>query len=90
MSDTKEPQDRKEWLEQTPHIRQLPHSGERMETGPVRFGDDWAGVFIRGDSALVYAMYIEQIIEESPNITDDIILFYTLEGLLDVLKSCRE
>ncbi len=25
--------------------------GGRVETGPVRFGDDWPGVFIRGDNA---------------------------------------
>jgi hypothetical protein len=25
----------------------------RAETGPMKFGDDWTGVFIRGDTALV-------------------------------------
>lgn len=31
-------------------IRQLPAvTGGRVETGPVQFGDDWPGLFIRGD-----------------------------------------
>ena len=34
---------------------------ERAETGPVRFGDDWPGVFFRGDDAYGYAVAIEQI-----------------------------
>jgi hypothetical protein len=24
----------------------------RVETGPVQFGDDWPGIFIRGDNAM--------------------------------------
>jgi hypothetical protein len=32
-------------------IRKLPAVAERVETGPVQFGDDWPGVFIRGDNA---------------------------------------
>lgn len=36
-------------------MRQLPapsDGGGRVETGAVRFGDDWAGLFIRGDNAI--------------------------------------
>lgn len=32
-----------------------PKKGGRVETGPVQFGDDWPGVFIRGDEALYWA-----------------------------------
>ncbi|KKL46016.1 hypothetical protein LCGC14_2349790 [marine sediment metagenome] len=34
-------------------VRKLPEplDGERVETGPVQFGDDQPGVFIRGDDA---------------------------------------
>lgn len=28
----------------------------RPETGPMQFGDDWPGVFIRGDNAFHFAM----------------------------------
>jgi hypothetical protein len=28
---------------------------DRPETGPMQFGDDWCGIFIRGDNAFLYA-----------------------------------
>jgi hypothetical protein len=40
-----------------------PNDGQgRVETGPVRFGDDWPGTFIRGDNAFYYAMSLRQVI----------------------------
>lgn len=33
---------------------------ERVETGPTRFGDDWTGVFIRGDDCVDLAVGIEE------------------------------
>lgn len=36
-------------------LRKLPVQGERVETGWLQFGDDWPGVFIRGDNALYLA-----------------------------------
>lgn len=36
-------------------IRKLPGSFLRVETGPIQFGDDCPGVFIRGDNAGHYA-----------------------------------
>lgn len=32
----------------------------RAETGPIQIGDDWPGVFIRGDNALYTAMMLQQ------------------------------
>lgn len=32
----------------------------RPETGPMRFGDDWTGVFIRGDTAAWYALKLQE------------------------------
>jgi len=34
-----------------------------METGAVRFGDDWPGIFIRGDSALGNASILRTLVE---------------------------
>jgi hypothetical protein len=31
----------------------------RAETGPMKFGDDWTGIFIRGDNAAGYAMTLK-------------------------------
>lgn len=40
--------------EQVTKVPALP-DGKRPETGPMQFGDDWPGVFIRGDNALFLA-----------------------------------
>lgn len=47
-------------------IRQLPvpTDGERVETGPVQFGKDWPGVFLRGDRAASEAMLLHKLITE--------------------------
>ncbi len=36
---------------------------DRIESGPVKFGNDWTGVYIRGDNALYFASVIRQAIE---------------------------
>ena len=36
---------------------------QRTETGPVQFGDDWPGVFIRGDNTLNYALLLRNLIQ---------------------------
>jgi hypothetical protein len=59
---------------------------ERTETGPMKIGDDWTGVFIRGDQALHAAMCIRAVLN-GPN---DGFSRMTLEGLADILESCRE
>lgn len=45
-------------------IRRLPATEPRVETGPVRFGDDWPGTFIRGDSAVNYAWHLRALLVE--------------------------
>lgn len=60
---------------------------ERAENGPMRFPDDWAGVFIRGDSALHYAMLVREAVkatEQTP------ILSLQLNGLANLLQTCAE
>jgi len=41
----------------------------RPETGAMQFGDDWKGLFIRGDNAFAFALAIKQalpFLEQSP------------------------
>lgn len=60
----------------------------RPETGPMQFGDDWPGIFIRGDTALAYAMYLKMLLDKQK---DDMAwpqAMY-LKSLLDYLTSCR-
>lgn len=63
----------------------------RAETGPMRFGEDWAGVFIRGDNAGAYGMMLREVLNaiekgEQPNI----ITVEQLKGLLSDLGGCIE
>jgi hypothetical protein len=67
-------------------ITKLPAQAERVETGPLQFGDDWPGVFIRGDNALFYARALAAVIDTIPE------KHWTVEGvlrgLLSDLQSC--
>jgi hypothetical protein len=38
-----------------------PAEGGRVETGAVQFGDDWPGLFIRGDNAGWMAMQLRSL-----------------------------
>jgi len=38
----------------------------RVETGPMQFGDDWSGVFIRGDNAFFFLKVCEAITASNP------------------------
>ena len=44
-------------------IRQLPAMTPRVETGPAQFGDDWPGIFIRGDNAAFYALHLKRLLD---------------------------
>jgi hypothetical protein len=51
-------------------------SDERVPTGALQFGDDWPGVFIRGDEAMAYASIVRRVAPE-------------LCGLVSLLESCK-
>ena len=68
-------------------IRLLPEQEERIETGPLQFGKDWPGIFIRGDHALYYAMKLEELLNGDETL--DPIDTITIQGLLDLLRSCH-
>jgi hypothetical protein len=56
----------------------------RLETGIVQEGDDWPGIFIRGDNALMaYAPALKALIEGKANPVQKAVC----TGLLDLLKS---
>ena len=70
-------------LSATSGSRMLPAAEPRAETGPVQFGNDWPGVFFRGDTAFYYAFHLEQILKGGDNPVSRMIL----KGLLDTLKA---
>jgi hypothetical protein len=54
----------------------------RVETGPVQFDDDWRGVFIRGDDALLtYRPALRRVIAHTGQPSD----YATLDALVELL-----
>jgi hypothetical protein len=70
--------------------RKIQSQDRRVETGVVQFGDDWPGVFIRGDCAFGYAMYLRFLLKNTTAHDDsDIIATAGVQGLLSLLESCN-
>ncbi len=46
-------------------MREVEEQAPRIETGVIRFGDDWPGVFIRGDDARALAQVLHYCLRES-------------------------
>jgi hypothetical protein len=57
----------------------------RVETGVIKLGDDWPGVFIRGDDACAYATHLEVILRRVPRASAEISVD-VVRGLIDLLK----
>jgi hypothetical protein len=69
-------------------IRKMPGVAERVETGPVQFGADWPGTFIRGDNAAHYAHYLA-LMMDGKIAAGDAIGRMVVQGLLCDLQSSR-
>lgn len=72
-------------------IDAIMHIGDRIETGPVQFNDDWPGVFIRGDNAMFYGMALKSLLsmlKDDTNI-DRMLTVSPLYGLAELLASCN-
>jgi hypothetical protein len=67
------------------HIQKLPALAGRLATAPLQFGDDWPGVFIRGDDANRYANALERVLGSE---TPDPRQLAKLRDLLHTLRSC--
>lgn len=64
----------------------------RAETGPMKFGDDWCGLFLRGDDCFRFAQALEAVLQQvSPGDDPEGILSkQILKGLLSDLRSTDE
>jgi hypothetical protein len=69
-------------------IQRLPQPADlaRVESGVVQFGDDWPGVFIRGDNALTFAHMLTEGLTYIPS--REYLLLAQLACLADTLQSC--
>lgn len=63
---------------------------ERAETGTMRFGTDWTGVFIRGDNAFYYAMRLRGLIARGKTADVNMVTCRVVEGLCELLESSHE
>ena len=48
-----------------PTVRRLPAPDDglgRVESGPIQIGEDWPGLFVRGDNAFGVAMSIKAVL----------------------------
>jgi hypothetical protein len=61
----------------------------RQSTGPVRLGDDWMGLFIRGDEAIGLAIEIEMA-QSAKMLPDEGPGSRLLKKVVHLLKSCEE
>lgn len=66
----------------------LPDGMTRMESGPVQFGDDWPGLFMRGDEAIPLGMYMHSAAEALRMVGDEITAM-SLEHAAARLMACR-
>jgi hypothetical protein len=46
-------------------IRVFPEQETRVESGPIRFGDDWPGYFIRGDHTFALLLAIRDVLQNN-------------------------
>jgi hypothetical protein len=70
----------------------LPEELNRLETGPIQVGDDWPGIFIRGDNACWYSFLLKQLfseLKEKKFEPADPINYMALESLMNELGSCE-
>jgi|GEM_PF-5263672 len=71
-------------------IREFPAQAVRVESGPIRFGDDWPGCFFRGDDALGLAFYLASALERAKKKEGlDPVTEMQLNRLVKMLSSCR-
>ena len=70
----------------TDKIQHFPALTRQIRTGPVQFGEDWPGVFIRGDDALMGLSTKCRYIRDNPE--DNRSRVHFMNYLLCLFNSC--
>jgi len=60
----------------------------RPETGPMQFGDDWPGVFLRGDCAGPMGFFLTMLVTWAAQHGYNPIVVRQLQGFARILESC--
>lgn len=83
----------KPWNIPSGQARAFSTPDRRVEDGPVCFGDDWPGLFLRGDSCILFAEHLERLLDLTKDLAETTgntpfrISRAVLVGLLDNLQS---
>ena len=77
-------------MAETEKVRHLPApiGPGRVETGSVQFGDDWPGLFIRGDEAFHLMLLIRELTEKlagGHSYADAVNIVRQLAGFADMI-----
>lgn len=62
----------------------LPDKNDRIETGAIQFGEDWPGIFIRGDNVFSLLIALETAFDDPSNVIARI----QVDGWKDLLSDC--
>lgn len=62
----------------------------RPETGPMQFDEDWCGIFIRGDNALMSYVPLLKKLRNKTNLEDDVFAEMELNDLINILESANQ
>ncbi len=70
---------------------QLSVGVNRPETGTMQFGQDWPGIFIRGDNAFFHALALKQVLEAVDVEASGMAFIYKADcvELVKLLESCN-
>lgn len=66
----------------------MPERWSRVESGPIQFGEDWPGVFFRGDNALFFAIAVAEATKQLRAHDASWTLLAQLEGLVRDFRAC--
>lgn len=61
----------------------------RIETGVVRFGSDWPGVFIRGDDAFDLQIQLKALLKSAPDDPELVIPKHVVQTYIRLLQASR-
>lgn len=64
-------------------VRDLGEQQPRVESGPVRFGGDWPGLWLRGDSCFAYMLALRSLLANK----DDAFARAGVDGLVKALEA---
>lgn len=71
-------------------LTKIEYIGDRIESGPIQIGDDWPGIFMRGDYALPTAYYLSIILQEyEKSNPEDVMFTMYVKDFIMFLSSCN-